>query len=77
MQPDTGSNAAALVGRDVWLVRTQLVRKIVDTRERRTLEQPDTNISWEVEMLSLLHLAPTTLATDMAAAMKKQSATPK
>ena len=69
MEPDTGSNASALVGISFGLVITRLVRKIVDTRERRTLEQPDTNISCEVEMLSLLHLAPTTLATDIAAAV--------
>ena len=67
--PDTGSKAAAFVVSDAGLVRTRLLRNIVDTRERRTLEQPDTNISCEVEMLSLLHFAPTTLATDMAAAV--------
>ena len=41
---------------------------MVEIKERRRLEKPDTNIRWEVEMFILLHCALATLATAPAAA---------
>ena len=66
MDPDKGRKTAALVGNVAGLVRIRFVRNIVDTRDRRTLEQPLTNISFEVDTPRLLHFAATTLATDAA-----------
>ena len=64
MDPDKGRKTAALVGSDAGLVRIRFVRNIVDTRDRRTLEQPLTNTSFEVDTPRLLHFAAVTLPTD-------------
>ena len=42
---------------------------MVEIKERRRLEKPDTNIRWEVETVIFIHWALTTFATDTAAAV--------
>ena len=68
MPADAGSRIAALRDNDWGLVSNLLGRKEADIRERRKLEIPDTNMSWEEEMFFWLHLAPRTFATAPAAA---------
>ena len=68
MNADTGNKTAASIGSDVGLVTIRFVRNDVDTSEKKTLKQPHTNISLEVEISSLLHFEATTLATDAAIA---------
>ena len=67
--PATGRKTAALAVIDVGLVRTRLVRNIVDTRERSTLEHPATSINKCVEIPRLLHFAAETLPRDAAKAV--------
>jgi len=59
---DTGRRRAAGRVSERGSVTSLLGRKLVETKERRRLENPDTNMSWEVEMSILLQRAPTTLA---------------
>ena len=69
MPADTGSKIAAFKDNSCGLVSNLLGRKEAEMRERRKLEMPDTNISWEEEMFFWLHLAPRTFdaAPDAAA----------
>ena len=55
MAPHTGSMAAAFIDRDSGSVSNLFGRKIVEIKERRRLENPDTNINWDVETFILLH----------------------
>ena len=76
MLAETGSKSATYNDNNCGLVSNLLVRKEAEMRERRKLEMPETNISWEEEMFFLLHLAPKTFATAIAAAVYTQSPTP-
>ena len=60
---------ADVVVNDDGLISSLLVRNSVETMDRRKLKQPEINISLEVETFNLLHLAPTTFATDTEAAV--------
>ena len=55
MAPHTGSRAAAFSDKDCGSVSNLFGRKIVEINERRRLENPDTNINWDVEIFILLH----------------------
>ena len=68
MPAQTGNRIAALLDNNCGLVSNLLGRKEAETRERRKLEMPDTNISWEEEMFFWLHFAPRTFAIAAAAA---------
>ena len=68
MVAETGSRTAASRDSDSGAVTSLLGRNMVETKERRRLEKPDTNIRWEVEMFILLHCALATFATAPAAA---------
>ena len=77
MVAEIGSRTAASVVSDCGSDRTLLGRKTVETKDRIRLEQPETSIRLEVEISILLHFAPTTFATDIAAAVYRQRATPR
>ena len=55
MAPQTGSRAAAFSDNDCGSVSSLFGRKIVEIKDRRRLENPDTNMRWEVEIFILLH----------------------
>ena len=77
MAAEGRSKTAACMGNDCGSVSTRFGRNGVEIKERRRLEQPDTNIRVEVETAILLHCAPTTFATETAAAVYKHRATPR
>ena len=55
MAPHRGSRTAAFIDSDCGSVSNLFGRKIVEIKERRRLENPDTNISCELEIFFLLH----------------------
>ena len=63
MPAETGNKLADFRDINFGLVSNLLGRKETEMRERRKMEMPDTNISWEEVMFFLLHLAPKTFAT--------------
>ena len=63
MPAETGNKIADLSDNNCGFVSNLLGRKETEIRERRKLEMPDTNISWEEVIFFLLHLAPKTFAT--------------
>ena len=69
MVAETGSRTAACRDSDSGAVTSLLGRNMVEIKERRRLEKPDTNIRWEVETAIFIHWALTTFATDTAAAV--------
>ena len=68
MVAETGSRTAACRDSDSGAVTNLLGRSRLEIKERRRLEMPDTNISWEVEMFISLHFALRTFAAAPAAA---------
>ena len=62
MTADTGRRRAAGRESEKGSMNSLLGRKLVETKERRRLDKPDTSMSWEVEISILLQRAPTTLA---------------
>ena len=54
MTAETGRRTAAGRENEKGSVTNLLGRNNVETKERRRLEKPDTNIRWEVEMFILL-----------------------
>ena len=68
MTADTGRRRTAGRESEKGSVSSLLGRKLVETKERRRLDKPDTSMSWEVEISILLQRAPTTLAKAPTAA---------
>lgn len=55
MAPEIGSRTHAFSGRDCGLVSSLLGRKVEEINERIRLQKPDTNMSLDVDMFTLVH----------------------